>query len=413
MKLQLSAALLSSLTTGVVVLAQDVTIPLPAPGCVAAADCWCIPDEPTDPNATAVCPEIGSRINVLNFTSTAPKIGFFGSFVPYENGLFELDPPGCQPFPKVAGFFNLTACDGVAQGGYSTKSSKSSKSGYEQVCAFDYSGDVCDGGSYGLYNTKAGKSQKEDSRMLKKAKKDAKKGKKDAKKDAKKGKKDKTSKGGITHESSCGVCSSAQDLVALMSPLLLEGSRNCAFATAVQLKNPAVAPTVLPDAIACHKALGFTDECATVWGSGAVATVLEVAGAAIALVPGSRMNYTGPASCTQCAVQCLSDPTTPACVAPFIGETCELSPCVACEEEAIEPIFQQFSGRTRRRSGILGADIKRPCSKTAGIDQPFVTCPVPTAAPDPVVPAPDPVVPAPAPDPVVPAPDPPAPADDD
>merc|ERR1711935_352990 len=87
------------------------------------------------------------------------------------------------------------------------------------------------------------------------------------KKDAK-NENNKTSRGGLTtHEGSCGVCSSAQDHVALMSADLKPNAQFCAKDMSAALMDPALMPTLLPNYIQCHKDMGFSDGCAELWAS--------------------------------------------------------------------------------------------------------------------------------------------------
>jgi hypothetical protein len=356
MKLQLSTAILSSLTMTAVMAQCPVE------------NCWCVPDDPTD----AVCPPKGNRIDVDDTAEANPVIEFYKSLTPSDDGLFELYPPGCEPFPIVAAYFGKPICQGlVAESGNGGGS-----------CAFEFSDDVCDGGTYDVYDEET----YDYDRMLKKGK--AKKAKK--KKDDKKAKKEynKASIGGLTtHEGSCGVCSSAQDYVALMNPNMKPEHEFCAREMTAALSDPALLPDLMPDFIECHKGMGFSDGCAELWASQWFAATLE------AMTAFSDPTYTGPASCTRCAEVCFgSNFTDELCFTPFDETTCEQGPCSQCEAEVIQPTFARFAGRTRRSSGIVGVDTKYFCSETVDIAQPVVTCPAP--APMPVVPVPVPVSPS-------------------
>lgn len=351
MKLQISTAILLSLTT-TTVMAQ-----------CPAENCWCVPDGD-------VCPPKGDRTDVRDPADSTPVIEFYESLTPSDDGLFELYPPGCEPFPIVAAFFNKTICEGVvAQSGKEIDSSMSS-------CTIDYSGEVCDGGTYSVYD-----ETYDVDRMLKKSKKDDKKDKKNkkAKKD-KKGKKDSdkneaSSRGGLTHVGSCGVCSSAQDHVALMSQDIKEGHIACAAEMIAAIQDPSLFDTLIPTFDDCHRRMGFSDGCARMWSSQWFAAILEVMTAFSAVAPGSEPTTV----CERCGVACFgSDPPDALCFTPCVDEsTHSLGPCVQCEYDMVQPIFARYAGRTRRSSGIVDSALTYPCSETVDLGQPILTCPAP------------------------------------
>lgn len=375
-----AATILSSLLIGSI--ADDLFFDFCAPGC------WCIPDEPD-----AVCPDIGTRVNVYS-PEAALEALFYATLTPVEDSLYTLVPPGCQPYPSVALTFGLPTCTGVAPLG---SEGIEDDEGGEKQCRIEYEGEICSTATYCLVEEPLAS---EASRYLKGGKTKATKDTKDTKapktKAPKKTKEPKTkatkapkvslptvpptvpptvNSGGLTHTGSCGVCSSAQDLAVYLSPELLWESTACIYSTVALVSDPANFPTLLQTATDCHKALGFSDSCAYLWGSKAVAITLETVSAATSLAPGAPA-YTGPPSCLECATTCLQDPTiNPDCVLPFRGDTCTITACAACQDEAVEPTFQQFSGRTRRKSGITGTVFKRPCSSTVDIAQPTATCP--------------------------------------
>jgi len=70
---------------------------------------------------------------------------------------------------------------------------------------------------------------------------------------------------------------------------------------------------------------------------------------------------------------------------PIIPGTCDLNPCLQCDEDVSTPVFKEFGGRTRRNSGIINTiatedgytlGLKRPCSTIANLKQPARICPV-------------------------------------
>lgn len=364
-----AATILSSLLIGSI--AEDQFFDFCAPGC------WCIPDEPD-----AVCPDIGTRVNVYSPEADLEAL-FYATLTPVEDSLYTLVPPGCQPYPSVASTFGLPTCTGVAPLG---SEGIEDDEGGEKQCKIEYQGEICSTATYSLVEEPLAS---EASRYLKggktKATKDTKAPKTKAPKKTKEPKTKATkvsvppvpptvNSGGLTHIGSCGVCSSAQDLAVYLSSELLPVSTFCIYSIVALVSDPTNFPTLLQTATDCHKALGFSDSCAYLWGSKVVAITLETLSAATSLAPGAPA-YTGPSSCLECATTCLQDANNPDCVLPFRGDTCTLTACAACQDEAIEPTFQQFSGRTRRKSGITGTIFKRPCSSTVDIAQPTATCP--------------------------------------
>jgi hypothetical protein len=93
------------------------------------------------------------------------------------------------------------------------------------------------------------------------------------------------------------------------------------------------------DGLECYKDLGLTEECAKIW------------------------NYDGIYDSEVCLTACLghiqSDNNGP-------PPTCDLNPCLQCDEDKAGPLFSAFAGRTRRRSG-LQSEIIRPCDSIARI----------------------------------------------
>lgn len=134
----------------------------------------------------------------------------------------------------------------------------------------------------------------------------------------------------ITHEGSCGVCSTTQDQALYLTQDFTDAGKKCA--TKGVLNEEA--------GLECYIELGLTYDCAKIW------------------------NYDGIYDGTTCATTCLgalSEPNN----GPAPG--CELNDCLQCDEDNAGPIFSTFAGRTRRRSGLL-SEIIRPCESIARIN---------------------------------------------
>lgn len=160
----------------------------------------------------------------------------------------------------------------------------------------------------------------------------------------------------LTHEGPCGVCSSAADLVTWMNPALDQKSFQCGF---VPVRAGLTGSAYLSNATQCFQDLGFSRDCAYVWASNAY--------------------NTNNANCTQTCVEWLSGQKPSL---PNVPPGCDLHPCLQCDETNSGAIFEKFSGRTRRRSGILThlrqpnpsapalpIGLKRRCNETANIAQ--------------------------------------------
>jgi len=351
---------------------------------ICEPDCYCIPDvaEGPDDLGCDVCPDLGNR-QFTYLSGVDGSADFFESLEPEDGTLFEFSPPGCNPFPVVAATFGTVPCEGVTQPNPpSNKSGKSDKSGKKDkkkkgskkdhmdgpvtACSFKYKGrNVCRSRTYALVEGRGRGSTKSSKKSSK-------------------------SVIHVTHEGTCGVCSGAQDLATNLSPTLLQDSGACSgLATALLAADPdANFPIVLPTLQQCFLDLGFTLACAFLWASNSLNLILELNIAVTGVDPISGGPYAGPPSCASCATICLVDPLNPTCVQPFVPGTCQLSPCVDCDEELNGAIFKGFGGRTRRNSGIITTfpqeiapgvspfvGLKRPCSTNADIGQPVVDCP--------------------------------------
>jgi len=335
---------------------------------ICEPECYCIPD--TEP--CAVCPSLDNRV-IAASPEGFQEAAFFQTLeVDNPNTLFTYDPPGCQPYPKVAKALQIPVCEGLIQEetGKLSKASKKSKRGKKSKdkntegpiqCSFHYKHEICETKRYNLVQdnkeigTKKYKSRKANTY--------------------------------VTHEGECGVCSTAQDLAVNLSPTLGRDSFQCTaiFSAVFQTQDQTLIAAfgALND---CFQQLGFTSNCAYIWASNGVHTTLVTGAAASALQQGLPPPPGIPQSCVLCASTCLVDPTLPECLNPMKAGTCDLSNCFSCDEDASGPLFKKYSGRTRRNSGIITTfqnpevpgfpfmGSKRSCSTIANVKQPSTTC---------------------------------------
>eukprot|EP01038_Epipyxis_sp_PR26KG_P012369 gene12369-16592_t len=131
----------------------------------------------------------------------------------------------------------------------------------------------------------------------------------------------------VTHEGSCGLCSTTQDLALYLRTDFTNAGKLCATKG---LFNETAG-------LECYMSLGLTKECAKIW------------------------NYDGIYDGKLCSKTCIGDISSPNNGPP---PGCELNDCLKCDEELAGPIFTSFAGRTRRRSGLL-SEIVRPCDSIA------------------------------------------------
>jgi len=131
----------------------------------------------------------------------------------------------------------------------------------------------------------------------------------------------------VTHATPCGACSSLQDLSVYMDRGgdLTDVSTDCGFEGILNKEN----------GIQCFVNLGFTPGCAAAW------------------------YYNTKKTASECFAVCAT--TSGLGLPPVRARDCELSRCLACDEENAGPLFKLFAGRTRRNSGLL-SHIARPCS---------------------------------------------------
>jgi hypothetical protein len=134
--------------------------------------------------------------------------------------------------------------------------------------------------------------------------------------------------GFVTHTGHCGVCSTMQDLAAYLKHTdLTSQGKFCAKQGAL---------LSFENGRDCYKSLGMTDDCAAIWAHNSWNTATECF--ATCVIELGDVPNNGPAP------------------------ECKLNDCLQCDEEKSGPLFQQFAGRTRRRSGLLSA-IARPCDQ--------------------------------------------------
>ncbi|RYH15647.1 hypothetical protein EON65_31420 [archaeon] len=133
----------------------------------------------------------------------------------------------------------------------------------------------------------------------------------------------------VTHAGSCGLCSTAQDLSVYLIEDFTAAGKKCAT---IGLFNE-------DKGLQCYMDIGLTRECAKIWNYDGI--------------------YDGKVCGKTCA-QHLNDPNN----GP--PPACELNVCLQCDEKKAGPNFSSFSGRTRRRSGLL-SEIVRTCSSIANI----------------------------------------------
>jgi len=330
-----------------------------------AGDCWCVP------KANRRCPREGARFFLDDQQEVGELIGYYTSLREPENPI-ELLPEGCStPFANVAAAINgdlSSICTGVTDTtaddemqclkkrgqrmnrdplgrGGGAKWGWNRRKGLTEVCAFQYSEDCS---SYGLV-TYSCRREAEACGAL------------------------------VTHEGPCGVCSSAQDLGVNLNPGVDVAAFLCGTVPLGILQTQGLDPTnqayfttYLALATTCFKGeldlstvpnavtVSFTEECAKVWAGNTVSTFLACTAP---LPPGNAENVCSPVS-----------PPIP----PQLPD-CSLDACIECDETISGPTFQEFSGRTRRRSGIVPRDLspaalKRQCNTVANLGPQNTIC---------------------------------------
>mmetsp|Transcript_25999 Transcript_25999/g.51857 ORF Transcript_25999/g.51857 Transcript_25999/m.51857 type:complete len:271 (-) Transcript_25999:27-839(-) len=134
----------------------------------------------------------------------------------------------------------------------------------------------------------------------------------------------------VSHNGACGLCSTAADLAAYIEndDMTYEGKK-CATKGLIHSHWGKK----------CYEDLGFTPPCASIWNYDGI--------------------YDGKACMGICVRNLFSDNNGP-------PPACELNDCLQCDEDEAGPVFKDFAGRTRRRSG-LNEEIGRGCDEFAQI----------------------------------------------
>jgi hypothetical protein len=187
----------------------------------------------------------------------------------------------------------------------------------------------------------------------------------------------------ISHYGPCGVCSSAEDLAAIMDPTLSIRSFIC-----TRVGSPYKTYHDFERSVACMKKLGFTQACAELWTSngfnnallGCNSVCLDRLALCLPpeLCPSDKTCVGFPA--------CLDHPDPNLRLDPdFNNDDCTLEKCLDCDDKKSNEIFTLVAGRTSRRSGIITATwidsdgngvmeeddlwvgLKRPCGSIANI----------------------------------------------
>ncbi|KAL9182989.1 hypothetical protein ACHAXT_004268 [Thalassiosira profunda] len=172
----------------------------------------------------------------------------------------------------------------------------------------------------------------------------------------------------VLHEGDCGVCSTAQDLAIYMEysfgGLTLSQIPGICYQCTVQALLPSygfnplnIPPKLLVDELslclegsstfACPvpQGFGFTEGCATAWAVNTFFTGL-------------------PNAVGGCLDKCLKLQSGED--DPYVVETCELHPCLRCDDSVNGDLFEQLAGMTRRGAG-LHTVIPRPCGSLADV----------------------------------------------
>jgi hypothetical protein len=135
----------------------------------------------------------------------------------------------------------------------------------------------------------------------------------------------------VTHQGTCGACSTLRDLSIYLDSNLTTLVRRCAFKTVYSMKR----------AKKCVQDVGFTDKCGEIWLFNARNT----------------------------RKKCFS-----ICMWSWIWNepnnkpNGDLNDCLQCDEDLSGPIFKFESGRSRRNSGIK-SEIDRPDQQVYDVDQ--------------------------------------------
>lgn len=139
----------------------------------------------------------------------------------------------------------------------------------------------------------------------------------------------------LTHWGACGVCSTMKDLAAMMTYTRLEDLDIVDRAIKCSLRGEAS----FDDGVACYTDIGFTEDCAKIWvhsGLNAGEDCRDTCKGMISSSSSTRSPYNGPAP------------------------DCALDACLQCYSDESGQVFEAFSGRTLRRSGLL-SKVVWPC----------------------------------------------------
>lgn len=133
----------------------------------------------------------------------------------------------------------------------------------------------------------------------------------------------------LTHQESCGACSTLRDLAVYLEYAELTGPvRDCGMQGVFDGEEAQRE---------CIEELGFSDDCAKIWSWNTSNTREE---------------------CMDICMQYIGEPHN--------EPDGSLNECLACDEEKSGEVFQAVAGRTRRNSGVPSA-ICRPCHGLARI----------------------------------------------
>ena len=336
--LLLSASLLS-LTTTMVMHHQHLQVAAQAPPQTCDTFCWC--DSTGDGNPFS-CPDIDNRRLPADFgPEERAKIA---SLVPNQESLVDfVGDDDCQPYPAVATFLNVEVCD------------EPEEADEDAVCLFVFDEGQNNCKKRQNYSLKTTEPPTSPSQAINKIK----------------------NRAIVTHKGQCGVCSSAQDLAVNLDPALNVNAYICGdilakFWDGILSNFPGPLPPLpqSPDpikpalqlafdaAVDCFSGgvpalpgftqpifqVGFTQPCAKMFASNAANSYLSGCTQDCNDYLDPCLALGQPELIGQCAVSGIyEDP----------AEDCLLNDCLDCDEVNSGPIFAQFSGRTRRSSGIV------------------------------------------------------------
>lgn len=132
----------------------------------------------------------------------------------------------------------------------------------------------------------------------------------------------------ITHIGACGVCSTTQDLTALIRiPDMVTASKMC-------IKKGGIARE--SNSYACFRNMGFSTPCAFLWHEYTRATMRDCFNECVLADLGKKA---------------YNDP-----------DDCKLNKCLQCQRDKTEAIFERVAGRTHARSGIMSS-VVMPCDR--------------------------------------------------